>query len=157
MYIHIKKGGKQPMPPKASRNRDCLETNTRKMSRVLSTIYTNALKESKLKPTQLSLLSVINAYGKISIGKLSKVMLMDQTTVTRNIKLLKKSGYVKINSGDDRRVKEISLTPKGQEVRDKALPAWQEIQSKVWDKLGEEKVRHLFDLVDEIIELSNEA
>lgn len=145
------------MPPKASRNRDCLEANTRKMSRVLSTIYTNALKESKLKPTQLSLLSVINAYGKISIGKLSKVMLMDQTTVTRNIKLLKKSGYVKINSGDDRRVKEISLTPKGQEVRDNALPAWQEIQSKVWDKLGEEKVRHLFDLVDEIIELSNEA
>ena len=141
--------------PKANKHRDCLEANSRKMSRVLSMIYNKAMKDSKIKPSQFSLLNVINGKGKISIGELSKIMLMDQTTVTRNIKLLKKSGYVQINTGSDRRVKEVSLTAKGQEIRKKALPAWQNVQDQVWNQLGEEKVQQLFSLVDEVIELSD--
>lgn len=145
------------MIPKPQKNRDCLESNARKMSRVLSSVYAKGMKESGLKPTQLSLLSVINGYGKINIGELSKVMIMDQTTITRNINVLKKSELVQITAGEDRRVKEISLTDKGQKARQKALPSWQITQGKVWDKLGEEKVRELFSLLNEVIELSEEV
>ncbi len=156
MYIHINERSKHINTPKPNKNRDCLESNSRKMSRVLSAIYASGMKESQLKTSQFSLLSVIRGYGKISIGQLSKVMLMDQTTVTRNIKVLQKSALVSIVAGNDRRVKEISLTKKGQEIHKQALPYWRTIQSKVWDKLGEEKVKQLFALIDEVIEISEE-
>jgi DNA-binding MarR family transcriptional regulator len=77
-------------------------------------------------------------------------LFIDQTTITRNIKLLEKRGLVEVNPGDDRRIKLLSLTVDGQVVLEQALPLWEKIQTEVRQHFGQEKWQMLLSLLSEV-------
>jgi DNA-binding MarR family transcriptional regulator len=63
---------------------------------------------------------------------------MDRTTLTRNLNILKKSGWVKSNTGSDERFTYINLTAKGNKVLSKVFPHWSKAQEQVKKILGGE-------------------
>jgi DNA-binding MarR family transcriptional regulator len=53
---------------------------------------------------------------------------MDCTTLARNLKLLEKRDYIRIEPGEDRRKQKVSVTEKGLEALVKAYPFWARAQ-----------------------------
>ena len=68
---------------------DCTCNNLRKAARAVTQYYDDALRPSGIRATQFSLLSAIKEFGTVSIGALAEESVMDRTTLTRNLKLLK--------------------------------------------------------------------
>ncbi len=73
----------------------------------------------------------------ITISGLAKVMIMDQTTVTRNLQLLKKQELIFFQEeADDLRVKRIYTSDSGKNALKKAQPLWDMAQKDIENDLG---------------------
>ncbi len=129
----------------ASETMACACFNLRKATRAVTQMYEERLREAGLKATQFTLLSAIHNLGPISIGELADRIVMDQSTLTRNLRLLQRDGLIQIQPGTDRRVREVELTDAGQATRKKALPLWRQAQKEITDKLGGERFARLLD------------
>jgi DNA-binding MarR family transcriptional regulator len=75
---------------------------------------------------------------KKTISELSNILKMERTTLTRNLKVLDKSGWIKTYYGTDGRMKFTKLSKRGNEVLNKILPYWKKAQSKTKKILGED-------------------
>ncbi|UZM98500.1 MarR family winged helix-turn-helix transcriptional regulator [Lysinibacillus sp. MHQ-1] len=107
----------------------------------MTQLYDKLLQPTGLKVTQYSMLAHIDLQQAVSISRLGEILLLDQTTVTRNINLLKQYGYVELKRDpQDARTKNIMLTEKGLEKLHEAAPIWQTIQDKIIDDIGVEKI-----------------
>ncbi len=74
--------------------------------------------------------------GEASMQDLAFMLAMDRTTLTRNLSPLLKKGLIKISVGKDRRVRPLTVTPKGKALLEKALPYWEKAQSSIVNKIG---------------------
>jgi DNA-binding MarR family transcriptional regulator len=101
------------------------------------------LRDSGLRATQFSLLMLIAARGRVSLTDLAGMAVMDRTTLTRNLRPLERRGLVQIRPGEDRRVREISLTPRGKDALAAAFPLWQLAQAEVASSLGPARLSRL--------------
>jgi DNA-binding MarR family transcriptional regulator len=110
------------------RNTECAYNNLKVMTRVVSAIYDEELRPVGLRASQLALLWAIRAMEPVEFGRLGTTTFTDQTTLSRTVALLKKSGLVSVRVGDDRRVRVISLTAKGLERFAVAMPLWERAQ-----------------------------
>lgn len=132
----------------------CLNANLRKASRAILSMYMDEMRGSDLQGTQFTLLSTISGMGKVKITELAHFMGMDQTTVTRNVNVLKKGDYVAVIPGEDKRTRVVQLTTKGESAVHETYPMWLEAQTKLWDQLGEEKAAAFLGIVQEIVAIS---
>ena len=97
-----------------------------------------------LRATQFSLLVATRLMGTITISNLAKALVMDRTTLTRNLKPLEKRGLLRVGLGkEDRREREVTLTSTGQATLANALPLWKSIQHQVQKDLGQNRVERL--------------
>lgn len=117
----------------------CACFNLRRASRMVTQIFDDYLRPTGLKTTQFSLLVAAFIQRKQVLSKLAKLLGMDRTTLSRNLKLLEKKGLVKLGRGDDRREVLVSLTEKGEEALTEAAPLWQKAQDRVTNGVGMEK------------------
>ena len=62
---------------------------------------------------------------------------MDRTTLTRNLSVLQRQGFIKISSGKDNRTRIVTITNKGRTTIAKAIPLWNDVQNKVKEQMGE--------------------
>jgi DNA-binding MarR family transcriptional regulator len=133
---------------------DCMGFHVRRASRIITQLYDTALRPVGLVQTQFTLLIAIHLLEPVPITQLAQELLTDQTTLTRNIKLLEKRGLVAIDPSEDRRVRLASLTVEGLAVLDQALPLWEQVQSEVRQHFGEQKWQTLLSLLSEVKTLS---
>ncbi len=117
----------------------CTSFNLRKASRAITQFYDDALRDSGLKSTQFSLLAAAGTAGALPISRLAEEMAMDRTTLTRNLKPLEDGGLIRIESGHDRRVRRVSLTPDGEAALERALPLWRKVQTGLIDRMGDQR------------------
>jgi DNA-binding MarR family transcriptional regulator len=122
---------------------DCTCFNLRKAARAVTQHYDETLRPAGLRATQFSLLSVVGELGTVSITALADEAVMDRTTLTRNLKLLEEEGLIRIEPGEDARVREVSLTPAAQEKLTVARRYWKKAQVHMVDTLGAERVNRL--------------
>ncbi len=132
----------------------CMGLHIRRASRILTQVYDAALRPTGLELNQLTLLVAIHLFEAVSITQLAQTLFADQTTVTRNVKLMEKRGLVTVNPGEDRRIKLVSLTTEGQTVLEQALPLWEQVQAELMQQFGEQKWQTLLSLLSEVKKLS---
>ena len=124
----------------------CVCANLRKKTRVVTQLYDKLLQPTGLKVTQYSMLAHIDLQQAVSISRLGEILQLDQTTVTRNINLLKQHGYVELKRDtNDARTKKITLTEEGLEKLHEAAPIWQGIQDRIIEDIGMEKYADFYD------------
>lgn len=114
----------------------CMGIRVRRVSRVVGNHYDEYLKPVGLKGTQFTLLNAINLYPSSTISRLADLMLLDRTTLNRNLKPLEREGLIRSGHGKDLRTRTLELTPQGVEVLQGALPLWLDAQSAVIDIMG---------------------
>ncbi|XGV96202.1 MAG: MarR family winged helix-turn-helix transcriptional regulator [Leptolyngbya sp. BL-A-14] len=132
----------------------CMGLHVRRASRIVTQLYDVAFRPVGLVQTQFTLLTAIHLLEPVPITQLAQELFTDQTTITRNIKLLEKRGLVTFTPGNDRRIKLASLTVEGQAVLEQALPLWDQAQADVRQHFGQEKWQTLLSLLAEVKALS---
>ena len=131
----------------------CACANLRRIARIVTQVYEKQMQPTGLKVTQYYMLVNIARHKETSISKLGEIMLLDQTTITRNINILKKSGYVNITKDiNDSRTKSISITDTGLVKLEEATPIWLQIQEKVEKNMGKEKYKDLLETLKNLQE-----
>jgi DNA-binding MarR family transcriptional regulator len=96
-----------------------------------------------LRITQFALLVAAGGIGPVTVTRLAKMGAMDRTTLTRNLRPLEEQGFVQIEAGEDRRERQVTLTPRGQQALAAAFPLWEEAQAKIVRGFGRERLRRL--------------
>jgi|SRR5215475_7323414 len=138
---------------------ECPGLRVRQVSRLLSRIYDEALRPLGLQMSQVSVLVAVAMFGEggARMGPLSRVLVMDRTTLTRNLRPLEQAGWVRVApSKQDARARTVVLTPAGERQLEAAYPLWEEAHRRIRDTLGPGKVASLRSQLLEVIERAEE-
>ena len=106
------------------------------MPRCSPALYDDVLRPSGLRVTQFSILATIVHLGEANLKQLERRLAIDQTTLTRSLGLLERSGLLERASHPDGRVKAMQVTDKGRRTLAGARPLWAQAQAKVLRELG---------------------
>jgi DNA-binding MarR family transcriptional regulator len=131
--------------------------NLRRATRAVTQLFDEALAPAGLRSTQLVLLVAIGAHEEASMAQLADAMVMDRSTLTRNLQPLERSGWIRILPGADRRVRLVSLTAKGHHIILQAMPRWQRTQEEVMRQSGRNNWRQLLQRLDAATEATTAA
>ncbi len=134
---------------------NCTCFNLRKATRAVTQLFDEALKPCGLFATQFTLLAAISSRENVAITELSKALVMDRTTLTRNLKPLQKLGWVEVLQGEDKRTKTLSLTRSGKNVLKKAMIHWKKVQRQVVKTLGNSNWEVLLDNLSSTVKKLN--
>jgi DNA-binding MarR family transcriptional regulator len=128
---------------------DCLLTRTRRVSRVVTSIYDAQLRPFGLKSPQFSLLVVMARLGTASRAEIGRVNHQDRSTLTRNLQLILSAGWAEeIPHTAGGRSRPIALTTAGKELLRNAATAWRAAQVEAKALLGEAGVIAVTDIAD---------
>ena len=114
----------------------CVCAALRKAARAVTQLYDDALRPSGLRSTQFQTLMSISGAGEATVTALTKMLGVDQTTLTRNLAVLERDGLIRDVQKSDGRLKSMRLTPKGTRVLTTALPLWTQVQKQVTKSIG---------------------
>ena len=123
----------------------CTCANLRKTTRAVTQFYDAALKPAGLTPSQFTLLAALARRGGVAQSQLAEALVMDRTTLIRNLGPLVGKGLIATETTSAKGVKTLSLTDEGSRVLQDALPRWQDAQTKIVGALGQERWQGLMD------------
>jgi len=123
---------------------DCNCFALRSAARHVSQFYDQFLAPAGLRTSQFSILAKLNQLGPMTINALAENMVMDRTTLGRNILPLERDGLISIApSAADRRAKELRLTKAGEKRLQQALRAWEQAQARFEATFGGKRAAEL--------------
>ena len=116
---------------------DCNCFVVRSAARHVTQLYDQFLAPVGLHVTQFSILAKLKRLGPTTINALAKEMVMDRTTLGRNVLPLERDGLIKIEaSATDGRAKELHLTKAGEKRLLAGREAWTQAQARFDDRFG---------------------
>jgi DNA-binding MarR family transcriptional regulator len=124
----------------------------RQAARHVTQFYDQCLSPSGLRSTQYSILVRLNRNGPMSINALASELVMDRTTLGRNIQPLDRDGLITIVKDDaDRRRKALRLTPAGAERMRVARSQWAAAQARFEAVFGDRRAADLRELLGAVV------
>ncbi|HYD02262.1 MAG TPA: MarR family winged helix-turn-helix transcriptional regulator [Phycisphaerales bacterium] len=127
---------KLPSPEQVFRQVPCLCGSLLIAARAVSRLYNEELRRAGLEVTQYSILMVLKLLGPVPAGALAERLALDKTTISRNLKVLERNGWVVFERGRDGRERVVSLTGVGAGRLADARPYWNRAQKRMRDALG---------------------
>src|SRR6202048_790110 len=116
----------------------------RQAARHITQFYDHFLAPSGLRSTQFSILAKLKRLGPMSINALAAALVMDRTTLGRNILPLQRDGLISVVKGStDRRSKELQMTEAGAECLRAAVEGWAEAQAQFEAVFGAKRAAEL--------------
>jgi len=120
----------------------------RQAARHVTQFYDQFLAGVGLRATQFSVLNKLRRLGPLPINALAKELVMDRTTLGRNILPLQREGLIAIVQGRaDRRSKELQLTDAGLARLRGAVESWTEAQARFEAIFGDQRSLELRNLL----------
>jgi DNA-binding MarR family transcriptional regulator len=126
----------------------------RRASRAVTQLYDEVLQPSRLRVTQFTVLVALSLAGPVPITRLGDRLVMDRTTLTRNLRPLQKQGWIATAPGEDGRVRVVTLTTQGERALAKALPLWRQAQARIVGRLGAGRLARLQGDLSELVALA---
>jgi len=124
----------------------------RQAARRATAFYDAALAPFGLRVSQFGILARLLWHGPRSIQALAAELVMDRTTLGRNIRPLERDGLLcAIADPADRRSRLLSLTPRGAELVAAARPAWTTAQAEFEARYGAEPAMRLQTALQEVV------
>jgi len=118
----------------------CIGNRIRCISRIVDKDFRSGLRGFDITESQLSILFALTKLGKVEQGKIGETLVLERSTVSRNVKLLEKREVI-TKSADYR--PEIELTTKGHKLVQKLIPIWESLMDALMDKLGNDGLQNL--------------
>ena len=103
----------------------CLCLHLQRAARVVARRFDAVLRPLGITQGQFSLLMSLNRAEPPTMGSVADLLAMDRTTLTANLKPLKRRGLVTMTIDEaDRRSRRLALTGKGRALLAAAVPVW---------------------------------
>jgi len=117
--------------------RECNCFAVRAAARHVTQFYDQLLAPTGLRTTQFSILARLKRLGPLTINTLASDMVMDRTTLGRNIVPLERDGLIRVKAAaSDRRAKELHLTRAGEKRLEEAMKGWSQAQTRFETTFG---------------------
>jgi DNA-binding MarR family transcriptional regulator len=107
-----------------------------------------------MRSTQFAILVGIAKSQPVAISALAEVLIIDATTLTRSLQLLKKEGLITISDRGRMRQRFLALTPKGEKTLGRSLPVWRKAHERFVATVGRD---YWLDLRNELEKLAHVA
>lgn len=125
----------------------------RQAARHVSHLYDRHLAPHGLRGTQYSILARLDRTGPRSINDLAHELVMDRTTLGRNLKPLERDGLVSVEvSAADRRGRQLVVTARGHDLLTRARAAWEAAQQEFTAAFGDAQATALRALLRAVVE-----
>lgn len=125
----------------------------RQASRYITGVYDQVLSEAGLRVTQFSILYKLLGLGPMTVNQMSAELVMDRTTLTRNLKPLERDALVVTGPSEhDKRERVITLTPAGKAKVKAVLPLWRRAQQTFEQNFGTDRALELRMLLRAVVE-----
>jgi DNA-binding MarR family transcriptional regulator len=123
---------------------DCACASVRRAARLVTQLYDDEFK-GQLEASQFALLSAFEQQPGCNQTMLAKALGLDKTTLSRNLSVLARSGWIERPAAADQRARGFRLTPAGRGLLKTAKPAWKRARSRLrsamtpdqWDQVRE--------------------
>jgi DNA-binding MarR family transcriptional regulator len=132
--------------------RTCACFNFRKASRSVTQLFDQILAPTGLRSTQLVILITAQLLGPSSIARLARELVMDRSTLTRNLKPLMNMGLMRFSHNEGGKQKSVELTVDGQVALLKSDPFWEQAQSRLVNRLGSENWNRIMGDLSSIVD-----
>jgi DNA-binding MarR family transcriptional regulator len=130
---------------------ECTCLAVRQAARYITQFYDQHLAPFYLRTTQFSILAKLKQLGPMTINALADELVMDRTTLGRNILPLEREGLMSVvPARADRRSKELRLTDAGIERLQAACEGWSQAQTRFAAAFGDERAVGLRALLREV-------
>lgn len=124
----------------------------RQAARHVTQFYDQLFAPTGLRATQFAILSRLRCQGSMTINALAALLVMDRTTLGRNILPLQRDGLIQvIASKDDRRRRELRLTDAGVAKHAATLECWSAAQQRFAEVFGGERAVALRQMLREVV------
>jgi DNA-binding MarR family transcriptional regulator len=127
---------------------DCLMTRTRRISRVVTSLFDQELRPFGLSSSQFSLLVMIAKMEGASRAEIGRANHQERSTSTRNLQLVIDQGWAEELVPEKGRSRPIMISKAGRAVLAEAMPAWRAAQVKAKQLLGVDGASAIVDLSD---------
>lgn len=140
------------LSPAETMSSQCLAYRLRQVHRMVMSIYDKALRQARvnMRVSQMNTLVSVMQHGSIRPIDLCQAMKIEASTLSRNVDRLVTRGLLKTGAASDR-THTITITPKGRQLVEKALPAWERAQRTTVELMGEEGARTILQLADRML------
>jgi DNA-binding MarR family transcriptional regulator len=128
----------------------CLLTRTRRISRVITGIYDEAMRPHGVNAPQFSLLVLIAKLNGASRAEIGRANHQERSTLTRNLALLLGEGWIEEVVPKGGRSRPILITEAGRALLASAGGAWRDAQVKAKQLLGSDGVAAIVSIADRI-------
>lgn len=132
----------------------CVANALRQATRALTQRYDAVFAAAGIRSTQFNLLVALAQAPSVPLSRLAKAMVMDRTTLTRNLAPLLRRGLVAESGAPDKRVRSYALTAQGRRVLARALPGWRAAQTQILGTLGGKDADHLHRILRTVVTAS---
>jgi DNA-binding MarR family transcriptional regulator len=129
---------------------ECIAVRLRTLNRAITALYDDALRPHGLRIGQLNLMVAIAKLGTARPGDLCRVLRMDKSTLSRDVEVIRRNGWLEVDDSGGGRSRPLRLTPKGRGLLRAVTPAWQSAQAKAKSVLGEDGSNTLARVVDRL-------
>jgi DNA-binding MarR family transcriptional regulator len=135
----------------ANNPRGCNCLALRQAARHVTQFYDQVLAPSGIRATQYSILARLERNGPMTINALAAALVMDRTTLGRNVLPLQRDGLIAVRPGaSDRRSKDLHLTDRGLTCFRAAQKGWVQAQAHFESTFGVKRAKALRALLDDV-------
>lgn len=135
----------------------CICTNLRRATRLITREYDKAYAGTGIRSTQAPILTALMVHGKLSMTHLAETLGLDNSTLSRNFRILEEGGLVKRTALDGRTFG-AEITEAGVQQMKAVSERWHKIQQQFVAALGGDKrwadLRQALSLLDTTAEPS---
>jgi DNA-binding MarR family transcriptional regulator len=131
---------------------DCNCRAMRQAARTVTQFYDRHLAPSGLRISQFGILAMLKHKGPVTINELAAELIVDRTTLGRNILPLERDGFITIKPNAlDRRSKEVHLSAAGERRFREASKYWAEAQAHFETAFGAKRSTDLRTLLHDLV------
>ena len=128
----------------------------RQAARALTQRYDAAFSVAGIRSTQFSVLVALAQAPSVPLSRLAEALVMDRTTLTRNLAPLVRRGLVEESAAEDKRVRSYALTARGKQLLTRALPDWKGAQARILRALAKEDAEQLRRILRAVVAAAQE-
>ena len=125
----MKKPNKNPESPSIP-DLVCACATVRRTARLITQLYSHEM-GGRIEPPQYALLEAINGWPGANQTALGHALGFDKATLSRNLAVLKRNGWIAPAKAEDQREKGYKLTSSGEKLYHAAQPDWKRAQEKL--------------------------
>ena len=108
---------------------ECVALRVRRLDRLITRIFDDALRPHGIGAAQLNLLVAIAVAGPVRAVELGRALELDKSTLSRNLAVLTRNGW--IEGGRD-----LELTAAGAQLLQQSFGSWKHAQKRLVESMG---------------------